>query len=239
MLVGMGAIGVYNICLNFGEMTVSAGIASFVVGLIPVFTIIFSYLVLKEKLNRGVWFGVLISLAGLLLMLVAEESHGTFDVGMLIILISAVMGGMYNVSQKFFLGEFHPIAVTAWVIWGGTLLLMWFAPNLVQEFPKASAHATWTVIYMGVCPAAIAYACWCYVLSVWPASKTSMCLYAMPILSTLMGSVILHEAPSRLSLLGGFIALLGAITANYLRNGFTLGTGFFARNADDVEIVSD
>ena len=70
---------------------------------------------------------------------------------------------------------------------------------------------------MGVFPAALAYVGWCYVLSIWSASKVSLYLYALPILSTLMGGLILHEEPSSLSLLGAMIALVGAVTANWLR----------------------
>lgn len=39
---GVVGIGVYNTCLNYGEMTVSAGIASFILGLMPVLTVLLS-----------------------------------------------------------------------------------------------------------------------------------------------------------------------------------------------------
>ena len=60
-LIGIGAIGIYNLCLNIGEVTVSAGIASFVIGLMPVLTILLSVFFLKEHLNFYVWIGIGIS----------------------------------------------------------------------------------------------------------------------------------------------------------------------------------
>ena len=123
MLLGVAGIGIYNLCLNYGELTVSAGIASFVIGLIPVFTILLSVIFLKEKLSFGIGLGVLISLIGLFIMMLAGKGQEPFDIGVLIILISALMGGIYTVSQKFFLVEYHPVVVTSWVIWGGTLML--------------------------------------------------------------------------------------------------------------------
>lgn len=217
MLLGVGAIGIYNLCLNYGELTVSAGIASFIIGLIPVFTILLSAVFLHEKLSWGIGLGLLISLSGLVIMMLAGKNQEPFDIGILIILISAVWGGIYTVSQKFFLVEYHPVAITSWVIWGGTLMLLWFSPDLWHELPLANAGITWVVIYMGVFPAALAYLGWCYVLSVWSASHVSMYLYALPILSTLMGVLILHEEPSLMALAGAFVALFGAVMANWLR----------------------
>lgn len=173
LLIGVAAIGIYNTCLNYGELTVSASVASFIIGLIPVATIIFSAIFLKERLHPFVWMGVIISFIGLGLMLVGESECTAIDSGVLIILISSLMGGMYNVSQKSFLRQFHPIAVTAWVMWGGTLMLLWFANDLWQELPEASLEATYAAIYMGIFPAATAYVTWCYVLTYWSASKAS------------------------------------------------------------------
>ena len=67
MTVGMAGIGIYNICLNYGELTVSAGIASFVIGLMPVFTVLLSLVFLKEQMNSGTWAGITLSLLGLIL----------------------------------------------------------------------------------------------------------------------------------------------------------------------------
>ncbi|WED43644.1 DMT family transporter [Legionella cardiaca] len=213
LLIGIAGIGIYNISLNYGEMSVSAGVASFVIGLMPVITIILSVLFLQERPGRLVWLGILISFIGLVFLLWAENTQTTFDGGVLIILIASLMGGIYTISQKRYLRDFHPIAITAWVIWGGTLLLLIFTPQLSREIKMASFKATFAAVYMGIFPAALAYVGWCYVLNHMPASKASMYLYALPILSTLMGAILLHETLTGLSLVGGLLALSGAIIA--------------------------
>lgn len=213
MIIGVAAIGIYHLCLNYGEVTVSAGIASFIIGLIPVITILCSLVFLNERPNRLVWLGIGLSFLGLLLMVLAERTQAAVS-GVLIILISAVMGGVYNITQKRYLRDFHPVVVTAWVIWGATLMLLIFISDLIQEIPQANAQSTLAAIYLGIFPAAIAYVTWCYVLNHWSASKASIFLYTLPILSTLMGYMVLHERPTLLSLAGGSLALVGALAAN-------------------------
>lgn len=218
MLVGVAGIGMYNLCLNVGEQTVSAGVASFVIGLIPVFTILLSFLFLGERLGKYVWSGVFISMLGLTVLLFGETGHMSINLGVLIILNSAFMGGIYNVSQRFFLQQYHPVAATSWVIWGGTLSLMYFLPDLLREFPIADTKSTYAAIYMGIFPAAIAYAAWAYVLSNLSASTASIYLYGLPILSTILGFFLLGEIPSFMSLMGGLIALVGALIASQARS---------------------
>lgn len=216
-LLGVAGIGVYNVCLNYGEITVSAGIASFVIGLMPVLTVLLSVMFLKERPSRTVYFGILISLSGLVLMVIAGPDGVSVSYGVLIIFVAALTGVIYTLFQKPYLVHYHPVAVTAWIIWGGTLSLMIFSPALWREIAVAKPVATWAVIYLGIFPAAIAYLAWSYVLQAMSASNASIYLYAMPVVSSILGFIILHEEPTNLALLGGFLAMIGAFYASRSR----------------------
>ena len=214
LIAGMMGIGIYNVCLNYGEITVSAGIASFVIGLMPVITVLLSLIFLQERLKKGVWAGIFISLVGLLLLAMGEGSQTDMRQGIILILVSALMGSILTIIQKKFLKLYHPIAIISWVMWGGTLLLLFFSPQLLQEIKTAGYQSTCAVVYMGIFPAAVAYLAWSYVLKKLPASKAAITLYALPIVSTLLGFLLLDEQPSLISLVGGGIALTGALVAH-------------------------
>lgn len=214
LLAGMAGIGIYNICLNYGELSVSAGIASFVMGLMPVLTVILSLIFLREKLARGVWLGIIISILGLAILTIGEHSEPGMQQGILAILISALMGAILTIIQKQFVSVYHPVAIIAWVMWGGTLLLSMFLPDMIQQIRIADFQTTAAIVYMGIFPAALAYLAWGYVLKYLSASNASIALYALPIVSTLMGFLVLDEQPSLLSLVGCSITLLGAFIAN-------------------------
>jgi drug/metabolite transporter (DMT)-like permease len=223
IFAGMAGIGVYNICLNYGELSVSAGIASFVVGLMPVITVVLSQIIFREKLASGVWYGICISVLGLALLAIGEHTVVGMQQGILAILISALMGAILTIIQKQFAAIYHPVAVIAWIIWGGTLLLSIFLPEMWQQIRVAKLQTTAAVIYMGIFPAALAYLAWGYVLKHVSAVHAALTLYALPIVSTLMGFFFLHEQPSLRSLLGCSITLLGAFIANraQVRPSFT------------------
>lgn len=221
-IAGMAGIGIYNICLNYGEMSVSAGIASFIMGLMPVLTVLLAFLFLQERLSRGVWIGILISILGLVLLAVGDSSESGVQQGIMAILISALMGAILTIIQKQFASKYHPVAIISWVMWGGTLLLLIFTPALVSEIKTADWQITAAVVYMGIFPAAIAYLAWSYALKYLSASNVSVSLYAMPLVSAILGFILLDEQPSLISLVGCSVTLFGAFIANRFQTRFMI-----------------
>lgn len=217
MLIGVLGIAIYHLALNYGEVSVTAGVASFVIGLMPVFTVALSMLFLGERPGPYAWIGIAISLLGLVSIMMAEGDALSMSRGVFFILISALAGAIQTVTQKRYLHDYHPIEVSAWVIWGGTLVLMMFSQDLLQEIKVASSYATWSGIYLGIFPAAVAYMTWGFVLRHMPASKATVYFYAMPVFSTTLAYLFLNEQPAFLSLMGGAMALVGAMLASKKR----------------------
>ncbi len=213
IITGLAGITLYNIFLNYGEMTVPAGIAGFIIGLVPVFVIIIAVIFLKEKVNRFTVVGVVISLMGLFCIAIGEMEHTKFDFGVVEILGSAILGSIYVTVQKPLLRKFNAIEVVAFAIWIGTFFLLPYLPKLIQQIPQAPLSATLAAVYLGIFPAAIAYAAWSYALKHLPATRVTTNLYFVPFLATLLGWLVIGEVPNRLSLLGGIIALCGAFVA--------------------------
>jgi drug/metabolite transporter (DMT)-like permease len=216
LLIGAVTIGTYHIALNFGEMTVPAGIASFIVGLSPIVTVIFAAVFLNERITKTVILGIVISILGVGLMTLHLHTGEKFIFhwGVLSVLLSALMAGIYSVVQKPFLKKYHAVDVTAYVMWGATLLLLIFIPDLYHDLGKATLSATIAAIYLGIFPAAIAYLTWTYALAEISASRASVSMYFLPIIATLMGWVWLDEVPTTKSFIGGLIVLLGVWLVN-------------------------
>lgn len=215
IFIGTVGIGFYNITLNRGEMVVPAGIAGFVIGLMPVFSMIFAILLLKERVPIKSWLGVLISMMGLYVITQGEHGGLKLDVGLFEVLLAAIAGSYYAVAQKKLFHRYHPLELVILTIWGGTLILLIYVPDLIHELPAAPWPATAAIVYLGIFPGAIAYSLWNHALHNAPAARASSYLYAMPIIATIMGACILQEYPSLLALTGGLITLFGAITINY------------------------
>jgi len=214
LLIGAVTLGCYHVPLNYGEQSVSSGIASFVISQSPILTTIFAILFLGERLSLYGLLGMTISFSGMILILLGQGDGIKLDIGIFYILLAAISGSIYSVLQKTFLKKYHAIEVTTYLVWGGTLALLIYLPALSAEVLHAPTHATLAVVYLGVFPGAIAYLAWGYALASMPASRATNFLYFMPIMATLLGWMCLGEVPVLFSLLGGVIALLGVWIVN-------------------------
>jgi drug/metabolite transporter (DMT)-like permease len=209
LLVGAIGIGFYNFALNTGEQMIPSGPAGFITSQSPLITMLCSLVFLRERISKYAAFGVCLSILGVMLIAMGESQNLSWHVGILYILLATLASGLYSALQKPFLGKYSILASTSYVIWGGTVVLLVFTPELYHELPGISWHAIGICIYLGVFPAAIGYLAWSHVLAKMPVSLAANFLYLMPIVTTLMAWLYFGEFPTLLSLAGGLLALLG------------------------------
>ncbi len=210
-IAGAVGFGIYNIALNYGEVTVNAGVAGFIIGQLPVAVAILAVCFLGERLSWLACIGMVVSILGVALIAVAHMGGARWDFGVLYLLVATLSGGVYSVSYKYLVSKYHPITLTAYGMWSGTVIMLVFLPNLWHEIPTAQINATLAAIYLGIFPGVIGYVSWCYVLRFVSASKAGSAIYAMPIITTFLGWLCLGEIPPLLALTGGVVALIGAI----------------------------
>lgn len=216
---GFLGITVYHTCVNYGQVTVTAGSASFLIATVPIFSALLAAFVLGERLGARRIVGIGISCAGAVLITVGEGHEATlsFDYGSILILISAVSTSIFFVLQKPYLKKYGPMEFICYTIWFGTLMMMVFLPDLIVEYQKAPAASTLAVVYLGIFPSVIAYGAWTYALSRAPVSHVTPSMYVVPLFACLIAWAWLGEVPSTLSLVGGVVALAGVVLVNAAR----------------------
>ena len=207
LVVGIVGIGIYNLTLNYGELTVSSGVASFITSQSPVVTTIFAVIFLGECLTPQRIMGFLVSMTGI--ALIAYGEIGAFKLSSSLMFAAMLAGSCYSIMQKPFLKKYNAVEATTYVVWGGTLFLLCFYQHLCADLPHASLAATLTVIYLGIFPAALAYVCWCYVLGKLAISHAVSYTYLMPFIAAILGWLILDEVPAMISIVGAVIAIAG------------------------------
>lgn len=220
-LVFAGFLGIafYHTCINYGQVTVTAGSASFLIATTPIFSALLAAFILKERLGARRIVGIGISCAGAVLITVGEGHAATlsFDYGSILILMSAVSTSFFFVLQKPYLSKYGPMEFICYTIWSGTLLMMIFLPDLIVESQKAPTTATLAVLYLGIFPSVISYGAWTYALSRAPVSHVTTSMYVVPLFACLIAWAWLGEVPATLSLVGGAIALTGVVLVNAAR----------------------
>ncbi len=204
-------ISFYHVSLNYGEITVTAGSASFIIGTVPIFSAVLAAFILKESVSLRTVIGIGVSFLGVCLITVGESegSLWAFDYGALFILASAFATSVFFVLQKPYLLKYGALEFTTYAIWAGTLFMLVFLPDLIREIGAAPPAATASVVYLGIFPSAISYVCWAYALSRVPVSRVTSFLYVSPVVACGVAWVWLGEVPPMLSFIGGAIALTG------------------------------
>src|SRR5262245_42793729 len=214
---GIVFVAFYTTLLNFGERTVSAGAASFIVNIAPILVALMATVTLGERFSGLAWLGTFISFACIALIALGEGEGLKIDEGALLILGAAVCTASAAVVQKPLFRTHKPLTVSAWNMVIGAVALAPLLPSGIEQASAAGLEALGSAIYLGIVPSFIAYGSWATALSRLPASRATNFLYCVPPTATLMGYLWLGEVPGVAGIVGGLMALGGVAIVNLKR----------------------
>ena len=218
-LLGFFGLVVYHLGLNYGEQYISPSAASLIIATIPVFTIIFATILLKERITKKIAVGIPLSLSGVVIISLTSTTGNPFEVSYIsaavAVLISAFVGAFYTIAGKKLLERYSALSLTVYAFLFGSLgLLPFLSPSLFTEV----AHMTWTgwgaVLFLAVLPTVVGYVLWYVALEVKTASEISGFLYFIPVLSTVISYFLLHDAITLFFIAGAALVILGLIIVN-------------------------
>jgi len=208
--------GVYMVALNWGEQKLDAGTAAMVVSLGPVIVALLSGWLLKEGFPRGLMTGLVVSLAGVVVVGIATSRAGhASTAGVLLCRLAALSFAASVIIQKRVLRHASSVQVITFGAAVGALACLPFAGQLVSEVATAPLTSTLSVCYLGVFPTAIGFSTWGYALTRTPAGKMGATTYLVPAITVLMSWAILGQAPSWLAIAGGTLCLGGVALSRH------------------------
>ena len=216
-IIGLFYVSGFALLLNYGQRTVSAGAASFIINTSPVMIALMAVVVLGERFGRWSWLGALLSFAGIGLIAFGDSVSLGPQLGVLLVLGAALFTSTASVLQKPLLGRFSALVVTAWIIALGVVPLLPALPGAIGTLQRANAEAVWALIFLAVFSTAVAYVTWAVALQRMPASRAGSFLNCIPLVATAIGFLWLGEVPTVLGLTGGGLALAGVIVVNVAR----------------------
>lgn len=214
---GVVFVGLYTVLLNLGQQSVSAGAASFIINVSPLLTAALAVLLLGERFPVTAWTGTFVSFGGIGLIALGEGEGMRLEAGALLVLGAALCAATTTIVQKPLFARHNPLAVTAWNLLLGALMLSPALPGALAQATVADGEALFAALYLGFFPSLVAYASWSVALSRLPAARASNYLYCVPPVATLIGFLWLGEIPTTLGAIGGALALGGVAIVNVRR----------------------
>lgn len=208
-ILGFFGVTAYHVCLNAGEIYIQSGTASLIISTSPVFVLILSAIFLRERITPRKVLGILIAISGVYI-LSKPESSGSI-IGILLVLLSTVSAGIYTVMGKIMLEKYSPGVLTSYVMLLGSIPLLPFAPSSFEKIWTLDSFTVISVIFLGVFSTYFSYQGWYYFLKRESASKASVFLNAIPLVSILAGFFLLSENITFETVAGGLLVITGIL----------------------------
>jgi len=213
-LHGIIGFALFNVAIFHGAKLISIGSTSFIVSTVPVIATVLAVVFLKEKITARAVIGLAISLSGVAIISFGEGDGLTLNIGALFVLGAAMSDSFYNVLQKTMLRRYTSVEYTTYTLAAGAISLSGYLPELLAQLPVAPPSAIGGILYLGIFGTAVPYAFWSYSISRNNVSRIVVSHYAVPILATLIGYLVLGETSPGIALWGGAIALVGAMVSS-------------------------
>ncbi len=220
-LLGFVGISFHQWLQSNGLQTSQATTTAWIVATTPMFIAIFGWLALKEKLTPVQAFGILLSTLGVLVVVskgdFAALAIGQFGApGDVLILISSVNWAVFSILSRHGLKNHPSTRMTFWVMTLGWLITsaVFFAQGKTTDLALLDIRGWWAMIFLGIFTTGLAYIAWFDALSQLPAAQTGAFLFIEPPTSMVVAAIVLGEAVTWASLLGGVVILSGVWLVN-------------------------
>jgi drug/metabolite transporter (DMT)-like permease len=215
LMGGFGVIGFTLISYAALEYT-SPTNAAFIEAFIPTMIVIFSVLILKEKISMLQYFGLLLSFCGVLLILSNGEwsllVNMAFNRGDLLMLLTVIAWTIYSIIGKKVM--LPPMTTTAFSSLFGVMMMVpftfWHKINLEGFNPSTIS----SILYMAICASVLSYLFWNISVRIVGASQAGISINLVP-LFTIIISLLLGESISKTQIVGGMVIITGV----YLTTG--------------------
>jgi drug/metabolite transporter (DMT)-like permease len=221
-LLGFTGIVIYHLGLNYGEQDISPSAASLIIATIPIFVVVLAVIFLKEKITLKIVLGIILSLVGVVIISIIGKPDILIEInyvsGAFAVLIGAIVGAGYTVAGKKMLSRYSALSLTVYAFLFGSLGLIPFISNSLFEEVVAMSVTGWSVvIFLGIFSTVISYVLWYVALEIKSASKISVYLYFIPVLSTIISFILFQDKITWLFIFGGALVILGLYIVNKQR----------------------
>lgn len=208
---------IYHLCETNGVRLVSGSLASVIIATIPLFVPFGMYAAYRQRIKPSLVIGVILSLAGVFLMLNGEIGfQGSALQGILFLSGAVIIAVVYTLLLVKIVNRYHPLVITTWQ---NIIGLAYFLPLVFIFDSHALPLLSWSpkmillLATLGIFCSTLAYAGYNYGVRNLGASEACIFNNAIPVFSLIAAVAIGQEEFSWLKVLGMTIVIAGVILA--------------------------
>ena len=212
--------GLYFLAETYGLKLSSATSVSLLVATIPIFTAIFAFLLLKERIGlwRGTGIGLSVIGVGTILTALPGKADGwqLAQAGNLLGLGAAVCAGLYMALGRDLLNRYSPLTITTFqalaavVIFLPLASLEWFT----HQWVELDVLTFVAVIYLALFCSVLAFFLWNYGISRLEASRAAVFTNLVPVFTVFGAYFLLGENIYPGQMIGGALVIGGVTLAS-------------------------
>ncbi len=215
-LLALLSISAFNSLAYIALQYTTATNATLLNSFIPIFILVIMGLFFKEKISNKQILGVLVSLAGVFVILTRLDVEIikalSINKGDLWMLVAAIDWALYSIFLKYLRPEgLSPLPFLGIMVMIGTVVLIPLL--LINPFTEAPIMLNDGMIkaltYIAIFPSIFAYLAWNYGMQKLGAATGGQFIHLMPLFGALMAVVFLGESIHLYHLLGGACIALG------------------------------
>jgi drug/metabolite transporter (DMT)-like permease len=217
-IAGFIGIFLYNIFLNYGQQTVSAGASSFIVNCNPLFTALIGFFILKQRVTIIHWAGLILCLIGVSIISIDQEGGFTLGSGATLILFAAILTATYFHILKPLVTIYGSLTSFAYTIVFGTLPMVFWFPETYNFLLISNYEVKLAFLWLALFPTALGYLTWTFAVGYYGANKASLSLYLIAPISLIINYLWYDKEPSLQTIIGGLIIITSLALTFYMQN---------------------
>jgi drug/metabolite transporter (DMT)-like permease len=214
--------GLYFYFETVGLQHTTAPKAALIIATIPVAVLVFARVLIGERIRLFSLVGILVSLAGIGVLITGDPGFrwalGNHLVGDLLIIGAVVTAALYMVGARDLGRDYSAWDITCFQILYGALFYapMFLVEMSAMDWGAVSGSSLLAAVYLTVFATVAAFLCYNFGLTRIQASRASVFINGIPVVTAVAAWVVLGERLTVLQAWGGAMVLLGVWMANAL-----------------------
>ncbi|WP_143318620.1 DMT family transporter [Clostridium sp. HBUAS56017] len=238
---------IYFIFETFGLKKTSTSLGGLMIALIPIIVTILAVFLLNEKPSLKQSVSIVLSVSGVMLIILMENSNDTGGSMLGVFLLSGAVlsAAFFNIIARKISNDFTPIEVTYFMMFLGAIcfngisIFNHIMDKNISTYFKPLENTTFiiSVLYLGIISSVLAYFLANYTLAKLEASRSAIFANISTIVSIIAGVVFLHESFHMYHIIGSIMILIGVWGTNYFKGVKDYSKGNYATIVEENNTI--